>query len=462
MKDKNVSRTVEVIENLFNDRYYEVDFDNVAINKAITKTHHNHEGFHFEISKMILTSSEDAKDLIDRDNETIFFNDSQNKLSFKIKDCRDVNISVSLTGYTSVSGYIKDLKFEKKDYDQPKCFRAVILTKEKHILSKLFSDVKSLKIDEAIYGSGLLSLEINNLSIDLFSYHSEITDRNYFIVETNDSSNYEDFTSIIDELILAILYLDGKFLGNSVYFLGSETQDFQDNRILGIKRFFDELSDGFSVIPDVHFLRHITGNVDTFTNSSILKSLTEKIISDIVFKRTVLILCQAHSEPYYVQASLYSVALETISNIISSLIEEKSKPIQDKTIAKRLRDELKTSLSKFQSEISAEAFIKINGDIERINSLTNKQKLLLPFTFYNCSLTEMETTAIQNRNDFLHGRIPDNADRHHLPTTVGRLLFCVNCLVMKYLGYEGYIFHPSSMYQFNNKLKIERDLLVKI
>ena len=56
-KEKNISRTVEVLENLFKDRFYEVDFDNVAINKAVVKTYHNHEGFHFEISKMILTSN---------------------------------------------------------------------------------------------------------------------------------------------------------------------------------------------------------------------------------------------------------------------------------------------------------------------------------------------------------------------------------------------------------------------
>lgn len=144
------------------------------------------------------------------------------------------------------------------------------------------------------------------------------------------------------------------------------------------------------------------------------------------------------------------------------MIEEKNKPIQDKALAKRLRDDLKTSLSKFQSEISSEAFMKINGDIERINSLTNKQKLLLPFSFYKCNLTDEEIAAIQNRNDFLHGRIPETADRHQLPITVARLLFCVNNLVMKYLEYEGYIFHPPSLYQLNNKIKIERNLLVKI
>lgn len=461
-KEKNISRTVEVLENLFKDRFYEVDFDNVAINKAVVKTHHNHEGFHFEISKMILTSNQDAQDLLIRDNETIVFKDFQNKLSFKIKDCLDVNISVSFSGYTKVNGYIKDLKFEKQDSKQPKYFRAVILTKENLVLSKIFSDVINLKIDEVIYGSGILSFEINNISIDLFSYYSEITKRNYFVIETNDEYNYVDFTSIIDELILAICYLEGKFLGNSVYFLGSETKNFQDNVMLGIKRFFDDLNSGFAVIPDFHSLREISGTNDNFTSSLILKSLTEKIISDIVLKRTILIICQSHSEPYYVQASLYSVALETISNIISSLIEEKNKPIQDKGLAKRLRDEFKSSLSKFQSEISPEAFKKINGDIERMNSLTNKQKLLLPFSYYNCNLTEMEISAIENRNDFLHGRIPENADRHHLPIIVGRLLFCVNSLVMKHIGYEGYIFYPTSMYQLNNKLKTERDLLVKI
>lgn len=461
-KEKNVNRTVDVLENLFEDRFYQVDFDNAAVDKAVAKTHHNTEGFHFEISKMILSSEQDVKNLLDRDSEIIQFNDFQNTLSFKIKDCHDVTISVSTNGATVVNGYINALKIEKRNNNIQKYFRAVILTKKKVVLSHLFNDVKKLKVDGTTYGSGVLEFEVNNLSVDLFSYYSEKTNKNYFVIETNEVYEYEQFTSIIDEIILAICYLDGTFLGNSVYFLGSNTQDFRDNIMLGINRFFDELDDGFPVVPDYYFLRELVGDTKKFQTSSILKSLTENLISDIVFKRTILLLCQAHSEPHYVQASLYSVALETISNIISTLIEDKNKPIQDNTLAKSLREDLKSSLEKYKTRITEEAFKKINGDIERLNSLTNKQKLLLPFSYYNCNLTANEILAIENRNDFLHGRIPENADRHHLPTIVARLLFCVNTLVMKHIGYEGYVYHQPSMYQYNNKLTIERDLLVSI
>lgn len=460
--EKKLSRTIDIIEELFKPKYYEVGFDHIAIDKAVAKTSHNKEGFYFEFAKMVLTSQQDAQKLFDRDDETITFSDFYSKIIFKIKDCKNFNFSVGFSGYTKVSGYIKDFETKEiNDYSNT-FYRATIITNELFIPSRYFKVSKSLKVKEILYGYGLLELEINNILINLFPYNDNITGRNYFIIETTKNCEYIKFKNIIDEIILAITYLTGTFLGNSVILLGSNNSSFDEVKLLGIKSFFDDLKDSFAVIPDLYFHREIIGNLNDFTETNYLEKLIDKIQSNLIYKRTILLICQAHSEPNYVKATLYSVALETITNLISELLETKNKPISDKAIATKLRTELKKVLIGYKEIIPNQAYKKIEGDLERINSLTNKQKLLLPFLFYNYTLEKKDIEAIEGRNNFLHGRIPENSDKHHLPIIVGRLLFCVNFLVLKYIGFNDCIFYPAAMYQINNKLETDEEVLKTI
>ncbi|OYU83668.1 MAG: hypothetical protein CFE24_10085 [Flavobacterium sp. BFFFF2] len=460
--EKKLYRTIDVIEELFKPKYYEVGFNHIGIDKAVVKTTHSKEGFYFEFAKMVLTSQQDAQKLFDRDDEIITFSDFYNKIIFKIKDCKNFNFSVGFSGYTKVSGFIKD--FETKDInDYSNCFyRATILTEELFTPSKYFKLSKSLKVKEVFYGCGILELEIDNININLFPYNDKITGRNYFIIETINNGEFINFKNIIDEIILAITYLTGTFLGNSVIFLGSKNNSFDEVKLLGIKSFFDDLKNSFAVIPDLHYHREIIGNLNDFAESKHLEKLIDKIQTNLIYKRTILLICQAHSEPNYVKATLYSVALETITNLISELLETKNKPITDKATATKIRTELKKVLIEYKGTITIEAYKKIEGDLERINSMTNKQKLLLPFEFYNYTLEKKDIEAIEGRNNFLHGRIPENSDKHHLSIIVGRLLFCVNFLVLKYIGFSGYIFYPAVMYQINNKLETDDEVLKAI
>ena len=182
----------------------------------------------------------------------------------------------------------------------------------------------------------------------------------------------------------------------------------------------------------------------------------------MVYKRTLLLICQAYTEPPYVISTLYSVALETITNKISEEIKEKIKPIKEKEISQSLRQELKQTLLTFKDKLTDEAFNKVASDIDRVNSPTNKQKLLQPFKHLNVKLPSKDIEAVERRNDFLHGRIPEENDKHYLSLINGRLLFCINCLVLKHIGFEGYIIYHPSIYQFKNNLRIEESLIRKI
>ena len=178
-----------------------------------------------------------------------------------------------------------------------------------------------------------------------------------------------------------------------------------------------------------------------------------------MYKRALLLICQGHTEPPYVTSSLYSVALETITNRISEEIAEKIRPIGDPEVAKAVRGSLQRTLDTYKESISEDAFKKITSDIERLNSPTNKQKLTQPFQHFAITLSTKDIIAIEKRNDFLHGRIPDDNDRHALPLINGRLLYCINSLVLKHAGHKGYVLYFPSIYQFKNHLKVEEGVI---
>lgn len=459
--EKKLEHSLNKVETLFSERYYNVKFNHKTVNDCVAKAIFEENGFRFEFAKMVLTTQEDRKDLFDRDDEIIEFYDKNESIFFKINQCDEFKFILSFSGYSAIKGLIKEFTTNKIVLNEKKYFRAIILTKGKFGVSSYFFPSKSLKVKDTIYGSGLVEVKIKNLNLHLFGFDDKTTNRNYFIIESAEHTNYEFFINLIDEIILSISFLTGCFLGNKAFILSSENEEFFNNDILSVKSFYEDLKNGYPVIPERHFQTEC-GILDNIINASIISGLVDKILDNLVYKRTILLLCQAHSEPYYVKATLYSVALETISNIVHETIESKNKPIQDKELAKKIRLELLDTLDKHKKEISKVAFEKFTNDINRLNSITNKQKLFLPFLHYGIRLPQKDLNAIENRNDFLHGRIPENIDKHFLPITVLRLLFCVNLLVLKLIGFKGCLYYQPVIYQNNNKLSIEESPLRRI
>lgn len=458
--EKQVSDTIRTIESFFSESFFEVSSTHETLNKAVAKTQRKDEGFFFEFSKMSLPSQDDRHKITYAPSLPIKFSNNFRVIEFDLMKAK-CNFSFGFAGFTSVSGYIKEFKTESFEINNFSFFRAVIITENDNALSGFFAHNNCLKIGTTTYGSGVLEINIKGIQLNLFSYKSKESKNSYFIIETQDKCSYSSFMSLQDEIILAITYLTGTFLGKEIYIIGSDTNNFEKNSVLSLKRFFDDLKNGYAAIPDVNLQHQVNAPVLRFSINCFENLITE-LINSLVYKRTLLLLCQAHTEPAYVTSTLYSVALETITNKISEEIKEKIKPIKEKELANTLRSELKKALHDFKDKLSDEAFTKITSDIDRINSPTNKQKLLQPFKHLNIPLPSKDVEAIERRNDFLHGRIPEQNDRHYLPLINGRLLFCINCLVLKHIGFEGYIVYHPSIYQFNNNLKIEESLIRKV
>ncbi|WP_336687353.1 hypothetical protein [Chryseobacterium bernardetii] len=452
--EKYLRSSIDEIKQLFKEKYYEISFRDTPLHEAVAKTTYTDNGFYFECAKMVLTLPQDVDDTLNRSDEIIEFYDIYNKIFFKLNQCKGFSLAFSFSGSTRAKGYIEGFTTNELQNNLNGYYRAIIIIDKPFTISSYFIDHKSLRVENTEYGSGIVTINVNGIALSLFDYEDEITNKSYFIIETEAKTDYNRFVEIIDDIILSITYLTGIFLGRNVFILGSADDKFRSNKILSHKCFYDDLKNGIATIPKRSFQRDY-GLLDNFIKSELISKLTEEIFKNLIFKRSILLLCQANTEPYYVRASLYSVALETITNIIYELIQENNKPILDKKIAKSLRINLLNTLEQFRNQISEQAYQKFSNDLNRLNSLTNKQKLQLPFKYYEINLSQKDIDAIENRNDFLHGRIPEGIDKHVLPLIIARLLFCINALILKYIGFKGCILYPVSIYQQNNRIEIE-------
>jgi hypothetical protein len=175
---------------------------------------------------------------------------------------------------------------------------------------------------------------------------------------------------------------------------------------------------------------------------------------------------EGHTLSTELQASIYSVALEAMTNIISEENESKLTPIPDKTLSKIVLKELKDVINNHKDSLSEEGINTIIKKISVINSPTNKQKLTKPFEIYGISLNQKEIEAINKRNDFLHGRIPLSIsyedDKFYLQQVSFTILYCVTALILKYVGYSGFIMYFPTLNEFNKKKKISDYLIKKI
>lgn len=458
---KTINSTISTLEQIFKERFFTVRSTHKAIGGALAKCFHDSKGYQFTFTKMELASMDERNSFIDDFQTPITFEDNFQKISFKLDACVDFQMQIGFSGFTSVNGVITEFTTESLKKHSIGYYRAVIPTSRDFYNSQHFANTSRLNVGNTTYGSGVLEFKVNNIKLHSFIYSDDKSDKKYYFIENQDKCTYDEFINFLDETLLSITYLTGAFLGREIYIVASETEEHEITELIGLKYFFEDLRSGKNAVPDSHMFHNLRMPV-TLVEAFHFGSLVDQLQKSLVLKRTVLLLCQAHTEPQYIRSSLYSVALETITGLITENIKEKINPVQDKSMIKSILADLKKTLSNYESAISPAAFKLFSGYVERINSPTNKQKLLVPFKHFGIMLPEKDADAIGKRNDFLHGRMPELGNQDELIILNNRILFCIDCLVLKYIGYKGFIMYHPALHQLHTKTKVEEYPIRKI
>ena len=147
------------------------------------------------------------------------------------------------------------------------------------------------------------------------------------------------------------------------------------------------------------------------------------------------------------RASVYSVAIETLTNIVYNENEQALKPINDEVLADKVLQKLLKVIDEYSPFMADEVVEILTKKISHINKPVNVDRLTKSFSILGIKLNEHDEKTLKARNKFLHGSTPfknfeidkEKEKEFKLLTTKLRLLIFM--LLLKYLGYKGHLYN---------------------
>jgi hypothetical protein len=301
--------------------------------------------------------------------------------------------------------------------------------------------------------AGLVTIHLGRRQYHLFAYSTDDEKRNYLFVESIEPINYHEFKKALDVILLSYAFVTGYFARDRRHIVGAEDLSFTQITEISFETLPNTLSSKYSVIPTSALRTVFRMPHEMSFPESTFNDLCEQLLSHPSLGQVILVLVEGHSLSLELRAAVYSIALEAITDIVSKENQSKFTPIPQKRLAKKVLRALLSTLESFRTELSTDGIETLVKKLQVANSPTNKDKLLRPFALYGVNLTAHEIDCIERRNDFLHGRFPFdpcNVDqKFQLEQTVLALLYCVTTLVLKYIGYTGFVIYYPAFNELN-------------
>ncbi|WP_281309960.1 hypothetical protein [Flavobacterium flavigenum] len=327
---------------------------------------------------------------------------------------------------------------------EKKHFRLVIPKKNNPLKDHHeFIESESFNVEDALKFAGLSEFECNQTLFHLFDYNNDQNDDDYFLfIDSMNSMEYHEFEKSIGAISYSLGMITGEVLRNEMFILQSPDNDFKSISGFQYRRLEDSISSGMEIVSP-HLPWEITrsNSQGGHVNLEVFSNIVNKARQDKRFLRALKIISEANEYPLEIRASAYSVALETVKNIVVEENSEKINPFKDKKIAGKVIKSLKEIVIPLEDSLFNNKATVINK-LEQINQVTNKDSFKIAFDLCGFILTDIDEMALLKRNDFLHGRIPfeneeEAKQNQELKFITYKLHFLVTSLIMKYSKFSG-------------------------
>jgi hypothetical protein len=360
--------------------------------------------------------------------------------SFHLCIPKGVNsLRISFTDDLPVSGEIT--KMDSCKSLELSFWRAIIAPIKFYKKPFEYIESQAFKSERWFRGAGLIELLVNSCLINI--YDIKINNNETLIIECKSEIGFSTFEEIVHSIIFSFGIISGSLIREELIYLQYNDDNLQE--IFGFSyRNIEPSINGLGII-DPRIFAKATGSKNLRTSylaPKIFQNIVENCIKDPRFLRALKMITESASFPLEIKASNYSVALETLKNII---IEEniiKINPFKDKRVAIKTINEIKSIVSQIDDKEFNNKQSVLNK-IDQLNQVGNKEGILLSFKLLSIPLSEDDVKCLVERNNFLHGKIPfesETVTKDYRLQHIGHKLHMLLCaLVLKYSGYHGYI-----------------------
>lgn len=328
--------------------------------------------------------------------------------------------------------------------DKPLAPQDIIQRSENHLY-----DYDEFNIRESLMGLSFKSGGCYiNVIIDKIDYRFYSIKEKLLVIDGCSQEDLSSFRIKAEIIRIAYAILSGKFYGGSCNYISSIDSTFQsvegiwveiekpavisNRRSLDIRTFRTTIND--EQLKDYE-------SINKLITPELFSALCEMLYKDEKLLRVAeLIISGMEIDDPLQQGALYSVALETLTSVLSDKGDKGLKPIVDDALSSALIADLNKTLSDHKGNIAEEGFNILQKKIGTLNNPTNQDKLVRTFEVLGISLSEKDKKTIGKRNDYLHGRSPLKSKLiFELNQISLRLHSLIVCLILKHAGYTGHI-----------------------
>ncbi|WP_374951102.1 hypothetical protein, partial [Mucilaginibacter sp.] len=292
-------------------------------------------------------------------------------------------------------------------------------------------------------GAGMLKFRVNNVPYKLFDY--ELSGNRYLIVDAESKLLKKEFYRVISNLIIAYAFITGFYIRGRAFTFYSLKSDFTNINCFDYVKPDAGTKVGITVLAPRHIKDYQPDFADNpYLEPEILSNMVERSLTNVGISRALEILAESLDYPESVRGAVYSVVLETLKDQILTKESEKFNPIKDKATTQLIRD----AFNKIINELPDAAFndkASILKKITQINQVGNLDGFYKIFEDRGIILNEHDRETIKHRNNFLHGRLPEDSlktqRKEYLPGVILKMHFLLSVLILTDAGYDGYYFN---------------------
>jgi len=283
------------------------------------------------------------------------------------------------------------------------------------------------------------------------------------VIDSIDKITIELFQQVSYAIRLCFAFLSGKFYKGETILVSSDTSDFSKINYFDYQVEQPSIITGNQIInPTFFFGQYSKKDKETqeqwkeFHNMfdpEIFSSICNKVLDSPELMRSIELIINAGSINDPIQkGALYSVSIETITELLKTENKKVFKPIQESRIWKPFYKDLKTCLNGIKGSISEEGYKTLNSKLANINSPTNREKLEKPFKLVGIDLTQTELESLEQRNSYLHGGQPEDRSWSTMSNLNAlKLHYLIGMLILKYFDYSGHYINISGWYILHDR-----------
>lgn len=367
--------------------------------------------------------------------------------------------------------YLKNNAFNIDFVSKFRCF----IPADPSLLNTFRFQLESIKYCNSVkeYGFQCVRIKIGNIRLDVLQVKLE--QQGYYVIDSLQTMSFGVFADYCYAIQQAIGFVMGYMPGNKIYYF-TDHGDFYYTA--NVRPAMKLLHYPIHINP-YHFKgikRTIADSYWGKLNVLSVKDFSRLIYllySDERFSSVIVMMIESESvRSLLLMPSIYSIILEALSKIICVPNVEEKKPIRSKKLFQKISNDIYGVIDSysgiFESGDDVSKLKKRVPELNKIvkqNHLTNHEKLVRPFEQLGIELSIDDINIIKHRNDLLHGNIflTDNKKQefsdinNYMMYVSEKLYTLISSLILKYIGYSGYIINYAKTYEEDCNITTNED-----